>query len=70
MHRVKIFKGLESDVAAVERQMNDWLEQSNAKIVHLTGNIAPQSPDDDGDQVLGQGRTPSDVMIVVVYEPE
>ena len=43
MQRVKLFKGLETEVEALEQQINDWAESEGAKINQVTGNIATQS---------------------------
>jgi len=43
MHQIKIFKGLEYDVEAMEKQVNDWLTRTNARVINIFGNIAPQS---------------------------
>ena len=43
MQRVKLFKGLETEVEALEQQINVWVESEGAKIIQVTGNIATQS---------------------------
>ncbi|MEM7473655.1 MAG: hypothetical protein AAF483_01545 [Planctomycetota bacterium] len=64
MRKIKIFKGIESELIPLEDEVNSWLEQTGAQLVSVTGNIAPQS----------QTGTPmgtfnaSDVLLVVVYE--
>lgn len=70
MQQVKIFKSLESDVAALEAEVNAWIRQSGARIVSITGNIAPQSqtPGDTKGGYLQSRFPPSDVMLVVLYE--
>src|SRR5262245_5624584 len=45
MQRIKIFKGLESNLPALEKEVNDWLSQSGARVVHMFGNLAAQSGD-------------------------
>ena len=66
MHQVKLFKTLESEILATEREINAWLEESKAKVIHMTANIAPQT-------IGNESRTerkflPSDVLITIVYE--
>jgi hypothetical protein len=69
MHQIKIFKGIEADVSVLELEVNEWLAKSNATVVHVFGNIAPQSNAKDGGGGLSGSRfAPSDVMLVVVYE--
>ena len=43
MRKVKIFKSLENDIARLEVEVNEWIAQSGAEIISLTGNMAPQS---------------------------
>ncbi len=70
MQQVKIFKGIESEVASLESEINEWIRSSGAQVVSITGNIAPQTKDDKSDvAALGHGPyAPSDVMVVLLYE--
>ena len=74
MQQIKIFKGIESDLSDLENRVNAWLGQSNARILQIFGNIAPQSgvgnPPATGGGSIGLGKSfaPSDVLIVVVHE--
>lgn len=68
MQQVKIFKSLESDVTELEEEVNTWIRESGAKIVAITGNIAPQTLTGGRSDSLGKGAfAPSDVIIIVVY---
>ena len=70
MQQVKIFKGVEDQVTVLEDEVNAWIRQTGAKILNLTGNIAPQS-EKPGDVSGGSARgrfPPSDVIIIVTYE--
>ena len=71
MQQIKIFKGIESELGDLEGRVNAWLKQSGARVVQTFGNIAPQSNTSGGGgaATLGKSYTPSDVLIVVVYEP-
>ena len=72
MQKVKIFKSLENDVVRLEREINEWIAASGAKIISLTGNIAPQS-ERTGASTGGMGDSrypPSDIVLVVLYEGE
>jgi hypothetical protein len=68
VHRIKLFKGVESEIAELEHEINQWLAASEARIVQVFGNIAPQT--------IGSGKTgsatrifdQSDVLIAVVYD--
>ena len=70
MQQVKIFKGIESEVASLESEINEWIRSSGAKVLNITGNIAPQTKDETSDApALGHGPyAPSDVLVVVLYE--
>lgn len=69
MHQVKLFKGLESGIAELEAEVNEWLTSSGARVVNVIGNMSPQSGTADGqDDKLGRSYTPSDVFMVIVYE--
>ena len=69
MQQVKLFKGVENEVGSLEKEINDWLSRSGAKVVSLTGNIAPQSVKADGPGGLGKSSfSPSDVLVIVLYE--
>lgn len=64
MQRVKIFKSVEVELGVLEAEMNAWIESSGARIISITGNIAPQS--------LGAAEAKSfdasDVLVIVLYE--
>jgi len=71
MQQIKIFKGLESDLPALEKAVNSWLAESKARVIQVCGNIAPQSPGGHaGSGVLQRGAYPSsDVLLLLLYEP-
>ena len=69
MQQVKLFKSVESEIEALEREINAWIRQSGARLISVTGNIAPQSGrDPQGGGLGGGGYSPSDVLVVVLYE--
>ncbi len=70
VQQVKIFKSIESEVSALEREINDWIRSSGARVQSIHGNIAPQSAlRDPGSEPLGgNGPFPSDVLVIVMYE--
>jgi len=70
MQQIKIFRGLESEVPAVEKEVNEWLAGTKAKVVQIFGNLSPQSaPLEQKMPGLHRGAyAPSDILIVVVYE--
>lgn len=71
MQRVKLFKGLETEVEALEQQVNAWVESEGAKIIQVSGNIATQSYNPaakSGSSLQSNVAAASDVLIVVLYE--
>lgn len=63
MRQVKLFKGVEMDMATLESQVNQWIEKSGVEVTQITGNIAPQAHTSPGqDRMSG-----SDVIIIVEY---
>jgi hypothetical protein len=72
MQQIKIFKGIENNVEALEEEVNAWLQSSGVRVLQITGNIAPQSkdPEQKGHQLGRAGYAASDVLLVVLYETE
>ena len=71
MQRVKLFKGLETEIEALEQQIIVWAESEGAKIIQVTGNIATQSYNPaakSGSSLQSNVAAASDVLIVVLYE--
>lgn len=70
MKKVKFFKGIENELNALENEITEWLIESGADILSVTGNIAPQSGEGGGGGGL-MGQTSfasSDVLVVILYE--
>ncbi|MCE9606447.1 MAG: hypothetical protein K8U03_16250 [Planctomycetia bacterium] len=70
MHQIKMFKGMESELNVLEKDVNEWLAQSRVRVIQMLGNIAPQSipPTAKGSGLSTTEFAPSDVLFVVVYE--
>jgi hypothetical protein len=76
VQQIKIFKGVEHELANMERDINAWLKSSKAKVTQVFGNIAPQTLQSIGTQpqLLGAERGAaksfgaSDILVVMVYE--
>jgi hypothetical protein len=70
VHQIKLFRGVENDLAGLEKQVNSWLSESGARVKSIVGNIAPQSPppDEKLGTVGGSPWAPSDVLVIVHYE--
>ncbi len=65
VQQVKIFECRENEVGDLEAEINKWLAETGANVISITGNIAPQSPVSHPKSVA----SPSDVLLVVLYEP-
>ena len=70
MQQIKLFVELESNADSLERKINEWLGKSGAKVVHIFGNIAPQTvaSDSKGQGLTLQRFSSSDILIAIVYE--
>ena len=67
MKKIKLFKSIESELTALEEEINGWLAESGYQLVSVTGNIAPQSPGGSSGGGVGMFSA-SDVLVIVVYE--
>ncbi len=65
MPKVKLFKSIESELLNMENEINEWIKATGARVISVTGNIAPQSG--SGSAPLGSFSA-SDVLIVIMYE--
>ena len=68
MQQIKIFKSIESDASCLEREINAWLKESGARVVNVFGNIAPQTIGDPEKAKGNRAFSPSDILIVLLYE--
>ena len=70
MQQVRIFKTVESEVTELAQQINAWIEESGARVLSITGNIAPQSAARTSQPASLGGSTHavSDVLVIVLYE--
>lgn len=71
MHQIKLFKSIETNIPNLETQMNEWLAQSGAQVLHIFGNIAPQTGLVDQTSpgyITKSPHGPSDVLVAIVYE--
>ena len=64
MTRIKLFKSVESELEALEAEVNEWIESGGAKVSDIKANIAPQS---NGAGGMGS-FSHSDILIAVTYE--
>ncbi len=69
MHQIKFFKGIESDLSGLEKEMNTWLAQSPVKVIQIFGNLAATSPErNESNSLAAYPYVASDVLLVVVYD--
>ena len=76
MQQIKLFVGREDHASELEAEVNQWLAESGANVLSITGNIAPQSvlPSKDAASNLASSGThgrrfaPSDIFLIVTYE--
>ena len=69
MHQVKIFKGLESSLPGLEKEVNTWLAENNVRVVQIFGNLAATSGErNETNSLAAYPYVASDVLLVVLYE--
>jgi hypothetical protein len=74
VQQVKMFMGLEGETNALSDEINTWIRESGAKVLQISGNVAPQTSGGSGlgsglpGTSLAAGRVPSDVLVIVLYE--
>lgn len=69
MQRIKIFKGLESNLPALEKEVNEWIQESRVQVAQIFGNLAPLSgARNEGNSLAAYPYVASDVMLVVLYD--
>ncbi|GAB5403647.1 MAG: hypothetical protein Aurels2KO_18780 [Aureliella sp.] len=64
MQKVKLFKGVESEMEELENDVNKWIEASGCRVISIVGNIAPQTRDPNSMESFPV----SDILVVVTYE--
>ena len=65
MQQVKIFKGVDTEIAEIEKQINRFIRKSGVNVLSITGNLASQS--DGGGGPLNSFAA-SDVLVIVLFE--
>lgn len=71
MLQIKTFIGREDHTNELDEAVNTWIAESGAKVVSITGNIAPQSilpGKDSSSNTPGRRFAPSDLFVLVTYE--
>ena len=65
MQQVKIFKGVDNEIAELEHEINRWMRKSGARILSITGNLSSQTGDTGGPL---SSFAAGDIMVIVLYE--
>ena len=70
MQQIKLFIGTESEVRTLEDEANAWLRENDVEVVHMFGNIAPQTMSHVVTKAESTGRRyqPSDLFLAIVYK--
>lgn len=68
MNKVKIFMSVESESTIMEKEINEWIESTGAKVISIQGNIAPQTPSSGG--MIRDTFGSSDLFVIILYESE
>lgn len=65
MQQIKIFKGVDTEMPDMEKQINRWMRKSGARVLSITGNIASQA---SGGSAPMNSFAASDILVIVLYE--
>ncbi len=65
MQQLKLFRGVDNEMAELERQINRWMRKSGARILNVTGNLASNSQGSAGPMNSFVG---GDILVIVLYE--
>jgi hypothetical protein len=66
VQQIKIFKGVDSEIPEMEKQINRWMRKTGLKVVSIQGNLSAQ-PTSDGPMHSFAG---SDILVILHYEVE
>ncbi|MCC7336004.1 MAG: hypothetical protein IT422_12960 [Pirellulaceae bacterium] len=64
MRKIKFFKSVETELSALESEINQWIESEGVELVSVTGNISPQTHL----QTAPDTFSVSDVLVILTYE--
>ncbi|MEO9590264.1 hypothetical protein, partial [Rhodopirellula bahusiensis] len=65
VQQVKLFKGVDSELPELERQINRWIRKSGARVLSINGNLAPAPAAGTGPM---NSFAAGDVLIIVHVE--
>ncbi|MEO8269022.1 MAG: hypothetical protein ABI557_04835 [Aureliella sp.] len=64
MRKIKIFKSVDSELATLESDINQWIEAEGVELVSVTGNISTQTHL----ATAHDSFSVSDVLVILTYE--
>lgn len=67
MQQVKLFKGVDSELPELEKQINRWIRKSGVRVLSISGNLASQPNASSGPM---SSFSAGDVLIIVHVETE
>lgn len=67
MQQVKIFKSIDSELADMESEINQWIRKSGARVLSITGNMSSHPGASQGPL---ESFAASDVLVIVLYEAD
>ena len=65
MQQVKIFKGVDTEISDIEKQINRFLRKTGVTVLSITGNLAAQPGSANGPMNSFAG---SDVMVIILFD--
>lgn len=65
VQQVKLFKGVDTELAEIEKQINRFIRKYNVRVLSITGNLAPSGAAANGPMNTFSG---GDVMVILLYE--
>ncbi|SMP43916.1 hypothetical protein SAMN06265222_1011034 [Neorhodopirellula lusitana] len=67
MQQVKLFKGVDSDLPELERQINRWIRKSGVRVLSISGNLSSSPGASAGPMSTFSA---GDVLVIVQVETE
>lgn len=65
VQQVKLFKGVDTEMADLEKQINRFIRKNNIRVLSITGNLSPSPSAGSGPMNSFAG---GDVLLILLYE--
>lgn len=65
VQQVKLFKGVDTEMADLEKQINRFIRKNNIRVLSITGNLSPSPSAGTGPMNSFAG---GDVLLILLYE--